>query len=108
MDTEGVEPLQSIRDETEEGIRDATIGLEDLKGALKEEEFVGRNRRPRRKRGEVIREKEVEGWDVLGTAAETVQVGGGRFFVVRSRREESPKHTPREEVAKVETTVDDT
>jgi Asp-tRNA(Asn)/Glu-tRNA(Gln) amidotransferase C subunit len=98
VDTEGIEPLQSIRDETEEGIRDATIGMEDLRGAFREEEIRGRNRRPRRKRTPVVEMKEVEGWDVLGTAGETVRVGGGRFFVVRSRKGKSPKEdVPRED-----------
>ena len=98
MDTEGIEPLQSIRDETEEGIRDATIGMEDLRDAFREEEIRGRNRRPRRKRIPVVETREVEGWDVLGTAGEIVSVGGGRFFVVRSGKGKSPKEdVPRED-----------
>lgn len=96
VDTEGVEPLQSIRDETEEGIREATIGVEDLRDAFREEEIKGRNRRPRRKRTPVVEEKEVEGWDVLGTAEETVKVGGSRYFVVRSGKE-GPKKEAVEE-----------
>jgi hypothetical protein len=88
VDTEDVEPLQSIRDETAEGIKEATIGLEDLRDILKEEEFKGRNRRPRRRRKPAVTEKEVEGWDVLGTAGETVEVGGAKFFVVRSGKDE--------------------
>jgi hypothetical protein len=91
VDTEGIEPLQSIRDETADGIKEATIGLENVRGALREEEFVGRNRRPRRRRRdvkEVEREgKEVENWDVMATAGETVEVGGARFFVVSSGKE---------------------
>ena len=100
MDTEGVEPLQSIRDETEEGIREATIGLEDVRAALDEEEFEGRNRRPRRRKGPAFTEKEVEGWDVLGTAEETVEVGGARFFVVRSGKDESPKEVQKGEAVR--------
>ncbi len=84
MNTEGVEPLQSIRDETKEGIEEATIGLKDLQHVLKEEELIGRNRRPRRRRGLPVTEKEVAGWDVTQTAEETVNVGKARFFVVRS------------------------
>lgn len=91
VDTEGVEPLQSIRDETKEGIEEATIGLDDLRETLNEEEFKGRNRRPRRRRGPAVTQKEVEGWDILGTAGETVEVGGAKFFVVRSGKDESPK-----------------
>ncbi|KAK2627577.1 hypothetical protein QTJ16_003543 [Diplocarpon rosae] len=83
VDTEGVEPLQSIRDETEEGIKDATIGMEELKEALGKEDFTGRNRRPRRRR-EVVNAGKVEKWDVLGTAEDKVETPGGSFFVVRS------------------------
>ncbi|KAK4101362.1 hypothetical protein N658DRAFT_425461 [Parathielavia hyrcaniae] len=84
VDTAGVEPLSSIRDETPEGLREATVTLTTLRHALAEEEVYGRCRRPRRKRrggmetGKV--EEGVEDWDVLGCAAETV----GRYFVVRS------------------------
>jgi Asp-tRNA(Asn)/Glu-tRNA(Gln) amidotransferase C subunit len=87
VNTQGVEPLHSIRDETEEGIKDITIGMEELKEAFEKEEIKGRNRRPRRKRGEVLDTKSVEGWDVLGTAGETVELAGGKFFVVRSGKE---------------------
>lgn len=84
VDTEGVEPLRSIRDETEEGIQEIKIGMEDLKEAFAKEDVRGKNRRPRRRRGEVVDTKGVEDWDVLGTASETVEVGGARYFVVRS------------------------
>ncbi|OWP02340.1 hypothetical protein B2J93_3128 [Marssonina coronariae] len=83
VDTEGVEPLQSIRDETEDGIKDATIGVEELREALGKEDFKGRNRRPKRRR-EVVDAREVENWNVLGTAGEEVKTPSGRFFVVRS------------------------
>jgi len=87
VDTEGVERLQSIRDETTEGIEDITIGMEELKEAFEKEEIKGKNRRPRRKKGEVVDTKGVEDWDVLGTAGEKVELGGGKFFVVRSGKE---------------------
>jgi hypothetical protein len=86
VDTEGVEPLQSIRDETEEGIKEATIGMEDLKHAFNNEEIKGRNRRPRRKRGQPVDTKGVEDWDVLETAGVKVELGGSRYFVVRSAK----------------------
>jgi len=85
VNTEGLEPLQSIRDETEEGIENITIGLEDLKEAFEKEEIVGRNRRPRRKRGDPIDTKGVEDWDVLGTATEKVVTPAGNFFVVSGK-----------------------
>lgn len=83
VNTEGVEPLQSIRDETEEGIKYVTIGLEELREALGKEDIKGRNKRPRRRR-ELVDAGDVEEWDVLGTAGERVETPGGRFFVVRS------------------------
>jgi len=87
VNTEGVEPLQSIRDETEEAIKDDTIGLEDLKEAFAKEEIVGRNRRSRRRRGEPVDTKGTKTWNALETAGETVETVAGRFFVVRSGKE---------------------
>ncbi|KAE9375755.1 hypothetical protein N431DRAFT_437257 [Stipitochalara longipes BDJ] len=87
VDTDGVEPLQSIRDETEEGIKEITIGMEDLKDAFEKEHVKSRNRRPRRRRGDVVDRKEVEDWDVLGAAGERVELAGGKYFVVRSGKE---------------------
>ncbi|KAI0124532.1 hypothetical protein F4776DRAFT_207792 [Hypoxylon sp. NC0597] len=90
VDTTGVEPLRAIRDETAQGMREQTIGLEQLKEALAKEDIVGHARRPRRRRGiggagqkegEDKADPEVEGWDVLGNASETA----GRYFVVRTR-----------------------
>jgi Asp-tRNA(Asn)/Glu-tRNA(Gln) amidotransferase C subunit len=87
VDTEGVEPLQSIRDETKEGVKDITIGMEELKEAFEKEEIKGRNRRPRRRRVEVVDTNGVADWDVLGTAGEKVELAGGQYFVVRSGKE---------------------
>lgn len=84
LDTEGVTPLQSIRDETEEGIKEVTIGLKELKAALAKEDLVGKvSRRPRRRK-ETVDGKGVEDWDVLGPAGEKINGPGGKFFVVRS------------------------
>jgi hypothetical protein len=83
VNTTGIEPLQSIRDETEEGMQELTIGLDDLKDALAEETIVGRNRRPRRRRVEEVegmKQNEHEKWDVLGLAERKI----GRYFVVDS------------------------
>jgi len=94
VDTEGVEPLVAIRDETEEGIREITIGVEQVKDALKREEVVGRNRRQRRRMEGVSDLQGMEDWDVLGTAGEKVEGPTGRFFVVRSgkgKRSEKPE-----------------
>ncbi|KAI1376106.1 hypothetical protein F4677DRAFT_96219 [Hypoxylon crocopeplum] len=84
VDTAGVEPLRAIRDETAEGLREQTIGLDQLKDVLAKEDIVGHARRPRRQRGAGQKEEgvnsEIEGWDVLSGASETA----GRYFVVRT------------------------
>jgi Asp-tRNA(Asn)/Glu-tRNA(Gln) amidotransferase C subunit len=86
VNTDGVEPLQSIMDETESGIDEITIGKEQLKEAFAEEEVKGRNRRPRRVEAAVDK-NDAENWDILGTAGRTVDTPGGRFFVVKSSKE---------------------
>lgn len=92
VDTTGVEPLQAIRDETEQGVKECTVGLDDLdiRAALEGERVIGR--RGRRRRVRDVKEdgkgdKEFK-FDVFSTAGETV-VGpnGGRYFVVRSGKE---------------------
>lgn len=83
VNTDGVEPLSSIRDETPEGMREATVTPETLQAALANEDVFGRCKRPRRRRKNTKvegREGAVEDWDVLGCAEEKV----GRYFVVRS------------------------
>ncbi|KAI1136667.1 hypothetical protein F5Y05DRAFT_100813 [Hypoxylon sp. FL0543] len=89
VDTTGVEPLRALRDETTQGMREQTIGLEQLKDALAKEDVVGHAQRPRRRRegrtaghkeGAKRVDPEVENWDVLGNASETA----GRYFVVRT------------------------
>jgi hypothetical protein len=87
VNTDGVEPLQSIRDETEEGIKEATIGLDGLKEAFLAEEIKGRNKRPRRIRDAPVDTKDVEDWDVLGTASKKVETPLGKYFIVKSRKE---------------------
>ncbi|GAB1313029.1 60S ribosomal protein L7 [Madurella fahalii] len=87
VNTDGVAPLRSIRDETRQGLREAAITSDtpQIRAALAEEEAYGRWKRPRRRRalnkadgGRPL--KGVEDWDVLGSAREKV----GRYFVVRS------------------------
>ena len=84
VNTEGVEPLVRIAEETEAGVKENTIGLEDLRHVLDSEVVIGRNRRSRRVRAEG-NVGEGEDWDVFKTASETIEVpGNGRYFVVRS------------------------
>lgn len=78
VDTTGVEPLKSLRDETAAGEKEAELGLAALKDALALEEIRGKHhKRIRRRRSENVG-KEGQEWDVLGTASRKV----GRYFVV--------------------------
>ena len=111
VDTEGVEPLVVIRDETAQGVREREVGLgdEEIKGALEREVRVGRRGRvvsggrkgKRRGEGEGKAprgkdEKEEKGkgrklvddglggkWDPLARAGRTV----GRLIVVDTARD---------------------
>ena len=78
VDTAGVRPLQALRDETDEGIAEMTIGLETLRVALAREEVRGRMGRPKRRTDEPVDTLGAEDWDVLGCAEKKV----GRYFVV--------------------------
>jgi Asp-tRNA(Asn)/Glu-tRNA(Gln) amidotransferase C subunit len=77
VDITGVEPLQSLRDETPAGEQEAELGLEAMKEALALEEVRGKHHKRIRRRNDECVEKEDE-WDVLGTAEKKV----GQFFVV--------------------------
>lgn len=78
VDTTGVEPLRSLRDETKEGEQQAELDMEALREPLEKEEVRGKfHKRIRRKRESSSVKREDE-WDVLGTAGKRT----GRFFVV--------------------------
>lgn len=83
VDVAGVEPLRSIRDETHDGLTEATIGVEQLSQALSEEATFGHTRRPRRQKKE-LDPAGVEDWDALQTASRKA----GRYFVVQSAKAE--------------------
>lgn len=87
VNTEGVEPLQSIRDETRQGERENMITVESLKAEFDKEAVVG-------KRGRIVRRKVVpqvdeerEGdladWDALAHASKKL----GRYFVVETDKD---------------------
>ncbi|KAJ6781305.1 hypothetical protein PWT90_07083 [Aphanocladium album] len=80
VDTTGLEPLQAIRDETDEGRREGTICLKDLKEALAKEARVGHHKRPRRIKDKI--DSEAEKWDALSTASKKA----GKYFVVESAK----------------------
>ncbi|KAI1471827.1 uncharacterized protein F4812DRAFT_415644 [Daldinia caldariorum] len=92
VDTAGIEPLRAIRDETSLGQREQTIGLEQLKDALANENVVGHARRPRRRQqrqgSSDVTNPEAEAWDVLAGVGETA----GRYFVVRTGSTAGPAH----------------
>lgn len=80
VDTSGIEPLRSLRDEREA----AVVGLEEMKGALEGEEKVGKfHRRVRRKARDDEGRQDGEG-NVLGQAGRKT----GRYFVVEGGKKE--------------------
>lgn len=84
VDTTGVEPLVSIRDETPEAREEDTITLADLQEDLDAEEKVGKNGRVRRVPKDDPKAKKAEDWDLFRMAeGKTI----GRFFVVRKQKE---------------------
>ncbi|KAL9612027.1 MAG: hypothetical protein Q9167_003353 [Letrouitia subvulpina] len=82
IDVEGVEPLQSIRDETAEGRKEMEIGLEELKEEFEKEEVVGMRGRIRRKVDDVL-EEEDENWDVFAGVRKRV----GRYIAVETDKD---------------------
>ncbi|KAL8381069.1 hypothetical protein RB595_005386 [Gaeumannomyces hyphopodioides] len=84
VDTAGIAPLRSIRDETAAGRREQTIGLDQLRDELELERPFGRSRRPRRtEQAAAAAAAAHEPWDVLQTAPRRA----GNYFVVKSRQE---------------------
>lgn len=84
VDTTGIAPLQSLRDETSTGIKDQEIGLEDFRDAFGKEEVKGKYYKRIRRRQEDAEEGEsAQNWDVLGQARKKV----GRYFVVDGGKE---------------------
>ncbi|KAF6240717.1 hypothetical protein HO173_001389 [Letharia columbiana] len=87
VDTEGVEPLVALRDETEEGERERTIGLEAMRGELEKEEVVGmRGRIVRKKAAEAKGESGKEGGEGLDLLAQAPQ-RLGRYVVVDTAKD---------------------
>ncbi|RDA90726.1 hypothetical protein CP533_4049 [Ophiocordyceps camponoti-saundersi (nom. inval.)] len=76
VDTTGVDPLRSIRDETEVANSETTVKLSDLQPALAKEVPVGHHKRPTRVRDESP--PQIKDWDPLATASKKA----GRYFVV--------------------------
>ena len=82
VDASGLQPLQCIRDESPEAVRESMVGLDQLKEALSKERVIGRHRRIQRIPAEKNSHPDGDAWDgnALGYASKTK----GRFFVVQS------------------------
>ncbi len=84
VDTSGVEPLQSIRDETKEAEQEQEIMVATMQEEFDKEEVVGRRGRIRRREDAPNPVKEsMEGWDPLAQAPKKM----GRFFVVDTAKD---------------------
>ena len=85
VDTTGVEPLRSLRDESQSGEQEAELGMDALKTALNGEEVRGKHHKRIRRRKDDSAERvgHDDDWDVLGTAGRKV----GRFFVVEGGKD---------------------
>lgn len=76
--TTGVQPLQSLRDETAQGEQEAELGLEALKEALAAEDVRGKFHPRVRRRRDAAQAMRKDEWNVLGSAGKKT----GRYFVV--------------------------
>ena len=81
IDTTGVEPLQSIRDETTQGREETEVTMDTLKDEFEKEEIVGFAKRIRRKKlAEDRNPEEKQNWDPLALAPHKL----GRYIVVKT------------------------
>lgn len=82
VDTTGVEPLRSIRDESPAAVKEMTIGVEQLRDAMAKEKVSGRRRRIQRVQGERNDRPDGSAWDgnAFGSASKTK----GPYFVVET------------------------
>lgn len=82
VDTEDVEPLVSIRDETVEGQKEDEITLESLWPEFEKEEVVGTRGHIRRKADVTAEKEDAEDWDPLACAPRTK----GRFIALETKK----------------------
>ncbi|KAJ5168550.1 uncharacterized protein N7482_004144 [Penicillium canariense] len=82
VDTTGIEPLRSIRDESAAAVKETTIGLDRLKDAFSKEHVSGRRRRVQRVPSAKNDRPDGTTWDgnALGSAIKTK----GPYFVVET------------------------
>lgn len=89
VNTDGVEPLVAIRDETAESIEEQTITLNKLQPYLDQEEKVGKNGTIRRRKpSEMVTNS---GWDPfdLGEGKESRRIG--KYFYVKKEKAQEKK-----------------
>lgn len=82
VDTTGVVPLQSIRDESPDAIKENTIGLSHLQDAMSKEKVVGRRRKIQRQPSQKNGQPDGTAWD--GNALRHASKTMGRFFVTET------------------------
>lgn len=84
VNTDGVEPLVCIRDETQQGLSEREISVDTpaIAEALRNMTVSGKHKRERRKRDPVAKPDEAGDWDVLGMAERTKS---GYFIVDNSK-----------------------
>ncbi|MCJ1242373.1 hypothetical protein MMC14_010381 [Varicellaria rhodocarpa] len=83
IDTTGIEPLRSIKDETTQAKMENEINLDSLKEEFGNEEIVGPSRRIRRKQILPVATSNVENWDALFHVPKKV----GRYIVVETGKQ---------------------
>ena len=85
VDTEGVKPLQSIRDETRDAERENEITVATLQKEFDKEEVVGKRGRIRRKMNvpDAARDEQATDWDPLSQAPKKL----GRFIIVDTAKD---------------------
>ncbi|MCJ1472056.1 hypothetical protein MMC13_000701 [Lambiella insularis] len=80
VDTTGIKPLQSIRDESKAAEEENEVTLESLKEVFGREEVVGRSRRINRRKDVPVDRPKLEDFDPLDRAPKQV----GRYIVVQT------------------------
>jgi hypothetical protein len=80
IDTAGIPPLRSIRDESAEAVQEVSIGLDNLKEAFSKEHTVGRSKKIERAHSEKNIPPDGDAWD--GNALNTASKRIGKYFVV--------------------------
>lgn len=83
VNTHGVKPLQSIRDETKRAEKENMITLESLKDEFDKEIVVGKRGRITKAEAPPCDAENVENWDPLSQAPKKL----GRYFVVETDKD---------------------